>query len=203
MVRRLCFLSLGLLVLILFLSGCAKRIPIPSTPGAPVKNPVEKLLEAFSSAESLQARASIRIETVRKGEEMNFLLNGFILYQRPDKLRIMGYHPLGMGVFDALYRNGDFFLLSPLQKRAYVGKVSEFEDLMEKAEIRISIESADSNGIPKRIGIEAVEKQTRVELRLKEVSVNSSLPEDSFDWVEPEGVKVTPLSSLLRGTNLK
>ena len=73
---------------------------------------------------------------------MNFLLNGFVLYQKPDQLRILGYpFPLGMGLFDALYRNGEFFLLIPFQKRAYTGEVSEFEDLIEKAgPIEISFE---------------------------------------------------------------
>ena len=135
MIRRPWFVILILFLLVLFLSGCPKKVSEDSSHrSSPVKNPVAKLLEAFSSAESLQAKASIRIDTVRKGEELNFLLNGFVLYQKPDKLRILGYHPLGMGLFDALYRNGEFFLLSPLQKRAYTGEVSQFEDLIEKAE---------------------------------------------------------------------
>jgi outer membrane lipoprotein-sorting protein len=162
-----------------------------------------KLFDAFSAVESFQANASIRVETVRKGQEMNFLLNGVVLYEKPDKLRIFGYHPLGMGLFDALYRNGEFFLLSPLQKKAYIGEISEFEDLIEKAGIRISTEKAEGSEIPNRIRIEAVEKQIRVELRLKEISVNSSLPEDSFEWTVPEGVEIESLAKLLKGKSLK
>jgi outer membrane lipoprotein-sorting protein len=204
MVRRFCFFILGLLFLALFLSGCPKQVArIPSIEAPSAENPMAKLLGAFSAVESLQAKASIRVETVRMGEEMNFLLNGFLLYQRPDKLRILGYHPLGMGLFDALYRNGEFFLLSPLQKRVYTGEISEFEDLIEKAGIRISTEKAEGSEIPNRIRIEAVEKKTRVELKLKEISVNSSLPEDSFEWVEPEGVEVQPLAKLLKGKSSK
>lgn len=200
MVRRFCFFILGLLFLALFLSGCPKQVArIPSIEAPSAENPMAKLLGAFSAVESLQAKASIRVETVRMGEEMIFLLNGFLLYQRPDKLRILGYHPLGMGLFDALYRNGEFFLLSPLQKRVYTGEISEFEDLIEKAGIRISTEKAEGSEIPNRIRIEAVEKKTRVELKLKEISVNSLLPEDSFEWVEPEGVEVQPLAKLLKG----
>jgi len=188
------------LFLALFLSGCPKQVArIPSIEAPSAENPMAKLLGAFSAVESLQAKASIRVETVRMGEEMIFLLNGFLLYQRPDKLRILGYHPLGMGLFDALYRNGEFFLLSPLQKRVYTGEISEFEDLIEKAGIRISTEKAEGSEIPNRIRIEAVEKKTRVELKLKEISVNSLLPEDSFEWVEPEGVEVQPLAKLLKG----
>ena len=204
MVRRFCFFILGLLFLALFLSGCPKKVArIPSIEAPSAENPMAKLLGAFSAVESLQAKASIRVETVRMGEEMIFLLNGFLLYQRPDKLRILGYHPLGMGLFDALYRNGEFFLLSPLQKRVYTGEISEFEDLIEKAGIRISTEKAEGSEIPNRIRIEAVEKKTRVELKLKEISVNSSLPEDSFEWVEPEGVEVQPLAKLLKGKSSK
>ncbi len=204
MVRRFCFFILGLLFLALFLSGCPKQVArIPSIEAPSAENPMAKLLGAFSAVESLQAKASIRVETVRMGEEMNFLLNGFLLYQRPDKLRILGYHPLGMGLFDALYRNGEFFLLSPLQKRVYTGEISEFEDLIVKAGIRISTEKAEGSEIPNRIRIEAVEKKTRVELKLKEISVNSSLPEDSFEWVEPEGVEVQPLAKLLKGKSSK
>jgi outer membrane lipoprotein-sorting protein len=200
MVRRFCFFTLGLLLLVFFLSGCAKKVVrVPSFEAPSEGNPMVKLLEAFSPVESLQARASIRLETVRMGEEINFLLNGVVFYQRPDKLRILGYHPFGMGLFDALYRNGEFFLLSPLQKKAYTGEISEFEDLIEKAGIRISMEKAEGSEVPTRIRIEAVEKKTRVELKLKEISVNSLLPEDSFEWTVPEGVEVQSLGKLLKG----
>jgi hypothetical protein len=134
------------------------------------------------------------------GEGMNFLLNGYLLYQKPDKLRLLGYHPLGMGLFDALYRNGEFFLLIPIQKKAYTGEVSEFEDLIEKAgAIQISSEKSEGSEIPNRIRIDVVEKETRIELRLKEISINSSLPEDSFQWAVPDGVEVRPLTGLLKG----
>jgi outer membrane lipoprotein-sorting protein len=200
MTRRSRFFILGLLFLALFLSGCVKKVVrIPSIEAPPEENPVVKLLEAFSAVESFQARASIRVETVRMGEAMNFLLNGVVLYKRPDKLRILGYHPFGMDVFDALYRNGEFFLLSPLQKKAYTGEISQFKDLIEKARIRISTEKAEGSEIPNRIRIEAVGTETRVELRLKEISINSSLPEGSFEWTVPEGVEVQSLAKLLKG----
>jgi hypothetical protein len=127
-------------------------------------------------------------------------IQGFVLYQRPDKLRILGYHPLGMGLlFDALYRNGEFFLLLPLQKRVYTGEVSQFDDLIEKAgPIEVFSERPEGSEIPNRIRIELVEKETRIDLRLREISINSSLPEDSFQWVVPEGVEVEPLAKLLR-----
>ena len=200
MSRRPCFFIVVLLLLGLLLTGCPKRIPEPVIEKPPFENPVVKLLEAFSSAESLQAKASIRIETMRMGEEMYFLLNGYILYQKPDKLRILGYHPLGMGLFDALYQNGEFFLLIPIQKRAYTGEVSQFEDLIEKAgAIQVSSEKSEGSDIPNRIRIDVVEKETHIELRLKEISINSSLPEDAFQWEVPVGVEVRPLASLLKG----
>jgi len=184
----------------LLLTGCPKRIPEPVIEKPPFENPVLKLLEVFSPAESLQAKASIRIETMRMGEEMYFLLNGYVLYQKPDKLRILGYHPLGMGLFDALYQNGEFFLLIPIQKRAYTGEVSQFEDLIEKAgAIQVSSEKSEGSDIPNRIRIDVVEKETHIELRLKEISINSSLPEDAFQWEVPVGVEVRPLASLLKG----
>ena len=200
MIRKRCFFILGFFLLGLLLSGCPKKIPEPAIiEKPPIENSIGKLLEAFSSVESLQARASIRIEAVRSGQEMNFLLNGFVLYQKPDRLRLLGYHPLGMGLFDALYRNGEFFLLIPLQKKAYAGEISQFDDLMEKAgAIQISTEKSEGSEIPNRIRIELVEKETRIDLRLREISVNSSLPEDSFQWVVPEGVEVKPLNKLLR-----
>jgi outer membrane lipoprotein-sorting protein len=200
MVRKSCFIILSLLLLGLLLSGCPKKIPEPLIiEKPPLENPIATLLDAFSPAESFQAKASIRIDTVRSGEEMKFLLNGFILYQKPDHIRLLGYHPLGMGLFDALYRNGEFFLLIPLQKKAYTGEVSQFEDLIERAgPIQISTEKAEGNQIPSRIRIDVVEKETRIDLRLREISMNSAIPEDSFQWVVPEGVEVEPLMRLLR-----
>jgi len=201
MVRKSCVIALSLLLLGLLLSGCPKKIPEPVIiEKPPLENPVATLLDAFSPAESLQAKASIRINMVRNGQELNFpTFNGVLLYQKPDRFRLLGYHPLGMGLFDALYRNGEFFLLIPLQKKVYAGEVSQFEDLIEKAgPINISTEKVEGNQIPSRIRIDVVEKETRIELRLREISMNSTIPEDSFQWIVPEGVEVEPLDKLLR-----
>ena len=202
--KRSYWILISLLLMGLFISGCPKRIPEPIPEKPSFENPIVKILDAFSPAESLQSRASIRIETVRNGEEMNFLLNGFLLYQKPNQLRILGYHPLGMGLFDAIYRDGEFFLLIPFQKRAYTGEVSEFEDLIEKTgPIEVTSEKPEGSEIPNRIRIHVVEKETRIELRLKEISINSSLPEDSFRWSVPEGVEVKPLAQLLKRKRLR
>jgi len=200
MIRKRCYFIFGFFLLGLLLSGCPKRIPEPAIIEKPlIENPLGKLLEAFSSVESLQAKASIRIERMKSGEEMRFPLNGFVLYQKPDRFRLLGYHPLGMGLFDALYKNGELFIFIPLQKRAYSGEVLKTDDLIEKAgPMEVLIEKSEGSEIPNRIRIELVEKETRIDLRLKEISINSSLPEDSFQWVVPEGVEVQPLNKLLR-----
>jgi len=204
MIRKPWFVILSLFLLILFLSGCPKKVvKIPSIEAPPVKDPMATLLEAFSSAESLQAKASIRLETVRKGEALKFLLNGIVLYEKPDKLRILGYHPFGMGVFDARYRGGEFFLVSPLQNRAYTGEISDFRDLIAKANIKISAEKPEGSDVPDRIRIEMPEKETRLDVRLKEISLNQSLPKDSFQWVTPEGVEIKPLAQFLKGKKLE
>ncbi len=204
MIRRPWLLILSFLLMVLFLSGCPKKLTkIPSFEAPPAKDPVAKFLESFSSAESLQAKASIRLDTVRKGEELKFLLNGVVFYEKPDKLRILGYHPFGMGVFDVLYRGGEFLLFSPLQNRAYTGEVSEFGDLISKANIRISAEKPEGSDVPDRIRIEMPEKETRVDLKLKEISINQPLPADAFQWVAPEGVDVRPLAQFLKGKKLE
>jgi len=203
MVRKHVLVILSLILLGLFLSGCPKKVPIPSIEAPPVKDPMAKLLEAFSSAETLKAKASIRLDTVRKGEELKFLLNGVVLYEKPDKLRILGYHPFGMGVFDALYRGGEFVLFSPLQNRAYTGEISEFRNLMEKANVRISTEKPEGSDVPDRIRIELPEKETRLEVKLKEISINYPLSKDAFQWVPPEGVQIKPLAQFLKGKNLE
>ena len=204
MIRRPWLLILSFLLMVLFLSGCPKKLAkIPSFEAPLAKDPVAKFLESFSSAESLQAKASIRLDTVRKGEELKFLLNGVVFYEKPDKLRILGYHPFGMGVFDVLYRGGEFLLFSPLQNRAYTGEVSEFGDLISKANIKISAEKSEGSDVPDRIRIEMPEKETRVDLKLKEISINQPLPADAFQWVAPEGVDVRPLAQFLKGKKLE
>jgi outer membrane lipoprotein-sorting protein len=195
---------LSLFLLVLFLSGCPKKVvKIPPVEVPPVMDPMAKLLEAFSSAESLQARASIRLDTVRKGEEFKFLLNGIILYEKPDKLRILGHHPFGIDVFDVLYQDGEFFLFSPLQNRVYTGKISEFGDLIAKANIKIFTEKPEGSEVPNRIRIEMPEKETRLDVRLKEISLNQTLPEDTFQWKPPEGVEIRPLAQFLKGKKLE
>ena len=204
MMRRPWFLIPSLFLMILFLSGCPKKLAkIPSFEAPPAKDPVAKLLESFSAAESLQAKASIRLDTVRKGEELKFLLNGVVFYEKPDRLRILGYHPFGMGVFDVLYRGGEFLLFSPLQNRAYTGEISEFADLISKTNIKISAEKSEGSDVPDRIRIEMPEKNTRLELRLKDISINQPLPADAFEWVAPEGVDVRPLAQFLKGKKLE
>ncbi len=204
MSRRPWFAVLVLFLMILLLSGCPKKIAkIPPVEVPPVRDPLAKLLEAFSSAESLHAKASIRVDTVRRGEELKFLLNGVVLYEKPDKLRILGYHPFGMGVFDALYRGGEFVLFSPLQNRAYTGEISEFGDLIARANIRISTEKPEGSNVPDRIRIELPEKETRLDVKLKEIIINQALPRDAFQWVPPEGVEVKSLAQFLKGKKLE
>jgi len=204
MVRKSWFVILSLLLLVLLLSGCPKKVArIPSIEAPPVKDPMATLLEAFSSAETLQAKASIRLDTVRKGDELKFLLNGVVLYEKPDRLRILGYHPFGMGVFDALYRGGEFVLFSPLQNRAYTGEISEFGDLIAKANVRISAEKPEGSDVPDRIRIEMPEKETRLDVKLKEISINQPLPKDAFQWVPPEGVEIKSLAQFLKGKKLE
>ena len=189
------------LLLAFVLWGCPKKIVV--TPPT-IENPIAKILESFSPVDSLRARTSMRIDIVRNGEEMNLLLNGYLLYQKPNQLRLLGYHPLGMGLFDAIYLDGEFFLLMRFQKRAYTGEVSEFEDLIEKAgPIEIQTEKPEGSEIPHRIKIHLIEKETRIDIRLKDPTINSSLPEDSFRWVVPEGVEVKPLAQLLRKKGLR
>jgi len=204
MFRRPWFLIPSFFLIILALSGCPKKLAkIPSFEAPPAKDPVAKFLESFSAAESLRAKASIRLDTVRKGEELRFLLNGVVFYERPDKLRILGYHPFGMGVFDVLYRGGEFLLFSPLQNRAYTGEVSEFGGLISKANIKISAEKPEGSDVPDRILIEMPEKETRVDMKLKDISINQPLPADAFEWVAPEGVDVRPLAQFLKGKKLE
>ncbi len=204
MIQKPRFLIPILFLMVLFLSGCPKKLTkIPSFEAPPAKDPVAKFLESFSAAESLRAKASIRLDTVRKGEELKFLLNGVVFYEKPDRLRILGYHPFGMGVFDVLYRGGEFLLFSPMQNRAYTGEVSEFGDLISKTNIKISAEKPEGSDVPDRILIEMPEKQTRVDLKLKEISINQPLPADAFEWVAPEGVDVRPLAQFLKGKKLE
>ena len=189
-------------IIALFLVGCPKRplAPVPPVEKPPFVNPIDRMLDVLSFAETLQAKASIRIDMVKDGEKQFYLLNGFVLYQRPDKLRILGYHPLGMGLFDALYRSGEFSLLIPLQKMAFSGEVSQFEDAMKKVgEIRVNFWKDEMRNIPNRVRINIVDKEIEIDLRLKEIQVNQELPEDAFRWSLPEGVEERPLSALLRG----
>ncbi len=198
--RKYGLLGLCLLFSVFFLTGCPKRVPEPVPEKMIVKNPIQQILDALSNAESLEAKMSIRIETVRNGQKMSFGLNGDLLYRKPTSLRLQGYLPWGTGAFDSLYRNGELFLLIPVQKKAFTGELSEMEGLMDRAgTIKILVEKNEGNGVPRRIQIELVEKETRIDMKLKDVVINSELPGDAFDWVVPEGVEVRPLTRLLRG----
>ena len=189
------------LVFCLFFIGCPKkvvRVPPPDIPS--VENPLAALVEAFSAAETLQAKASIRIDTVREGEEINYRLQGNVFCQKPGMLRVYGYHPfpLAMDLFDALYRENKFFLLIPFEKRAYTGEVSEFKDLITKADIRIITEKPEGNAVPNRIRIVIVDQKTTIDIRLREIELDKALTEDIFQWIVPEGIEVKPLAQFIR-----
>lgn len=190
---------LGLLIVGMLLTGCPKK---PLEPVLVKKlhpeNPLAQLLDAFSSTQSVQARASIRVEIVRQGQRMSYPLNGLVLYQKPDRLRLVGLHPLGIGLFDAMYRDGQFFLLSPLEKKAYAGEILEFEEMIQKTELHIFTEKPEGAEVPTRVRIDVVKKNAIIDVRLKEVLVNGELPEGSFVWVVPEGVEVRSLDELVK-----
>ena len=201
MVRKPTLFVLALLVSSLFLTACPKKIiKVPPLETPPVTNPIATVLEAFSAAETLQAKASIRIDMEKGGEEFNYRLQGIVLYHKPERLRVYGYHPfpLPMDLFDALYRDGEFFIFVPADNRAYAGEVAPLADLIEKTEVRIITEKPGSSDTPNRIRIEIAEPKTRVEILLRETSVNTPLPEDSFQWQVPQGVEIRPLAQLLR-----
>ena len=200
MTRRPLFLILGL-ILCLLLIGCPKkvvRVPPPEIP--PVENPLAALVEAFSAAETLQAKASIRIDTLGKKEEMTYRLQGNVFCQKPGMLRVYGYlpFPLAMDLFDALYRENKFFLLIPSERKAYTGEVSEFKDLLTKADIRITTEKPEGSVVPNRIRVAIVDKKTTIEIRLRDVELDKPLAEDLFQWSVPEGIEVRPLAQLIR-----
>jgi outer membrane lipoprotein-sorting protein len=200
MIRRSLFPILGL-ILCLLLTGCPKqvvRVPPPEIPR--VENPLATLVEAFSAADTLQAKASIRIDTLRKDEEITYRLQGNVFYQKPGMLRVYGYlpFPLAMDLFDALYRDNQFFLLVPFEKRAYTGEVSEFKDLITKADIRISTEKPEGNAVPNRIRVVIVDKKTTIDIRLRELELDRTITEDVFQWTLPEGIEVRPLAQLMR-----
>jgi outer membrane lipoprotein-sorting protein len=86
-----------------------------------------------------------------------------------------------------------------MQNKAYTGEISDFRDLMAKANIKISAERPEGGDVPNRIRFEIPDKETRVDVKLKDISINKSLPEGAFQWVVPEGVEVKPLVQFLRG----
>lgn len=191
----------ALLVFSLFLMGCPKKVvKVPPLETPPVTNLIGTVLEAFSAAETLQAKASIRIDIEKEGEELHYRLQGIVFYDKPERLRVYGYHPfpLPMDLFDALYRDGEFFLFIPTDNSAYSGEVAQFADLIKKSEVRIFTEMAGASDIPNRIRIEVAVPKTQIEILLRETSVNTPLPEDTFQWQVPQGVERRPLTQLLR-----
>jgi outer membrane lipoprotein-sorting protein len=195
-------------ILVLFINllyGCPKKPPEVLPPEKPsFVNPIEKFLKEFSSVDSFQARTSIRIETERGGEETNFLLNGILLFQRPNKLRVLGYHPLGMSIFDALYQNGQLLIFIPFQRRIYEGYDTQFDEIMEKAgEISVKAEREEGAELPSQIRIEALDIGARIWLRLKDISLNPVFSEETFRLDPPEGIEIRSIARLLRGKKLR
>lgn len=194
----LCLISV--LLGVLFLGGCPKRPPEIIQPEKPAQiNPIEKILREFSPVDSFQARTSIRVEVERGGDEVKLLLDGILLFQKPDRLRIIGYHPLGISVFDTLYQNNQLFIFIPIQKKAYEGSVSQFEDMIEKAgDIMITAQKEEDGDLPDQIIIEALDMGIRIWLRLKDKILNPVFHEETFKWSLPEGVEVRSIARFLR-----
>ncbi len=199
------FYFLPIILVTIFLSGCPKKPPEILPPEKPpFVNPMEKILKEFSSVDSFQARTSIRVELERDGEERRFLLDGILLFRKPDQLRILGYHPLGISIFDALYQNNQLAIFIPFQKRAYEGDISHFEDLIEKAgDITVIAQREEDAEVPTQIMIEALDMGARILLRLKDISLNPIFGEETFRWSLPEGVEIRPIARLLRSKRIR
>lgn len=197
------FYLLCLTITILY--GCPKsKIEIKPHDRPAFVNPFEKILMEFSKVDSFQSKTSIRIESERSGEEIKYLLDGIILFHKPDRLRILGFHPLGISIFDALYYEGQLLIFIPFQKKAYIGEISKLDEMMEKAgEIIVTSEKVQESEIPGQINIEAKEIGIRFFIKLKDISLNPDLSEETFAWNLPEGIEIRPISRLLRGKILR
>lgn len=203
--KRSYFFYLPIILTILLLFGCPKRPPDILPPEKPkFVNPIEKILREFSSVYSFQARTSIKVEIERDDEEKRFLLDGILLFRKPDQIRILGYHPLGISIFDALYQNNQLSIFIPFQKRAYEGEVSQFDDMVEKVgDIFITAQREEGEELPSQIKIEAMDMGFRILLILKNISLNPVFSEDTFRWSLPEGVEIRSIARLLRGKRIR
>jgi hypothetical protein len=105
-----CFVVLTL-VFCLF-CGCAltSRTPLAYSPGA--------------SVETLSAVASLSIS---KGEQgMSF--NGYILYQRPSRMRMVVLSPFGTTLMEAVVSGESITIVNNTERVAFVGRVGDLPD---------------------------------------------------------------------------
>ena len=162
-------------------------VRIPSVEAPPVKDPVAQLLDAFSAVASLQAKASIRVDTVRKGQEYRFLLTesstlknrisfASWVITRSEWVCLISFTGVANSSFSVPYRT------EPIPERFPSLQIS-----LRRRILRFLQEKPEGSEVPNRIRIEMPEKETRLDMKLKEISVNQPLPENLFEWEAPGG----------------
>lgn len=99
-----------LIILVVFLSSCATKQPLPENPVVP-----GRVVETISSTVTLSLRTA----------EKNMAGRGVMVYRRPDRMRLILLSPFGTTVMEAQLSGDRLTLAYPANGVAYQGQINE------------------------------------------------------------------------------
>ena len=123
--------SLVLLLTLIGLTGCPS-VPIPKQEPDTIFAPTysqEELLAALHAKEAAIATLKGLFQAEIRGDGIPFAqsINGTVMYQRPNSLRLRGFSRFGGVLFDLLYKQNHFAIRVEGEEGVFTGKVSELE----------------------------------------------------------------------------
>lgn len=132
-------------VLFLSLGACAGRAPSPPVPQGPSLTPQEVLATLHAREANLASVKGLFQADVKGAlSPLAFRLQGTLLYQRPQSIRIKGFTQFGSTLFDFLLNGQSYSLHRPDHLEPVVGTVPDFRRLGNlKLPVQLSLHALD------------------------------------------------------------
>jgi len=125
-------LCLAMILSLTGLTGCPST-PLPKPEPEPIFTPTysqEELLAALQAKEEAIVTLKGLFQADIRGEGIPFAqsINGTVMYQRPNSLRLKGFSRFGNVLFDLLLKQNHFALRVEGEQGVFSGRVSELEE---------------------------------------------------------------------------
>jgi hypothetical protein len=177
------------IILLAVTAGCMpKRMPEEKGERLPLSQVLTQTISRYEGVNTLQSRLFVQLEL----QGMYYVLQGILLYEKPNHLRLRLTTNLGGTVGELIYNEGHLFLLLPTEEKIYQGWIEEGSSQRSETLFLTMVysgyaERAEGPTFPTRIYGQAEGMEVRFDMKLKDPQVDLPLPQGAFcpptaDW---------------------